>query len=319
MENIESITEEKVAKQPFYSYRGITKCYSAGVSFVTDNALFILKCFGPVFACVAFFFTAWIDLMYTFQPFYFAISMVSLFLMVVSAYVLSAMVFRVFEQISLDKGFLGYNTWTLLKASRKKIVKVIHFLLIYIAVEIVAMIPTIITAVVIFSSIDKETNAEALTYRIIIVYGVMLLNILVYAFVVGVPSYLALYYVVMEKGSSIKNAWKGLKEGYRIWGKCFGLELLLGLTFYLIGFVFGMLVSVMYAAKMAATLSSSMGDPIDMPVVMDWILPFVTFVSIFFLCFLEVMGISAGAYLYASVKADEKNKETAMSFVEDVK
>jgi len=319
MENIESITEEEVAKQPFYSYRGVTKCYSAGVSFVTDNALFILKCFGPVFACLAFFSAAWMDLLCSFEPFYMTMSFVSLFLMMVTAYVMAAMTLRIFEQISLDKGFLGYNTWTLLKASRKKLVKLLHLFLITLVANIVALIPTIIAAVAVFWGMDKNMTQEALAYKIIIVYGVMLINLLIYGFVIGVPAYLATFYVLMEKGNSIKNAWKGLKAGYKVWGKCFGLELLIGLTFWLLSFVLGMLLGVMYSAKMAAAMSVLSGDPVDMPAIVDWILPVVDFVTMFFVCFLELMAISCGVYLYASVKADEKNKEKTLAFVEETK
>lgn len=317
MENIESITEEKEAKLPFYSYRSVLKCYSAGISFVTDNFLFILKTFSPVFACVALFFAIWMDLLYSFQPYFMVMSYLSLFLCGIFMYVIMAMTFRVFEQIASDKGFLGYNTLTLLKASRKKLVKMVHIYFINLASTIILLLPTIITGIVLyFYGAGEELTMESLGIKFIIFGGVLFVNVMFAGFAFGVPYYLAIYYVAMEKGSSLANLWKGLKVGYRMWAKCFGLELLLSVTFSLLGFVLGSVLSVMYSAKTVALMSAAQGDTVDMPEAMNWILPVVSFLTIFFACFLDIMAVSCGIYLYASAKTDEKNKENAIVFVD---
>lgn len=316
MENIESITEEKEAKLPFYSYRSVLKCYSAGISFVTDNFLFILKTFSPVFACSALFFAIWLDLLYSFQPYFILMSFIAFFLFAVNYYVVMAMTFRVFDQIALDKGFLGYNAWTLFKATRKKFVKMFHWFLICFVVVLVALIPTFITAIVLYSGMDKTTPLETIGTNVLILYGVMLINLIIFGFVVGVPMYMSMFYVMMEKGSSIKNAWKGLKVGYRLWAKCFGLLLLMVVTFDLLGAVFCSLLSVMYSAKAVAITSAAQGDIVYLPEAINWILPIVSFVTVFFSCFIDVMAVSCGIYLYASAKTDEKNKENAIVFVD---
>ncbi|MCR5313450.1 MAG: hypothetical protein K6E54_07390 [Bacteroidaceae bacterium] len=308
MENVETVIDNADNKKaPFYSYRGVGKCLSAGVSFLTDNFIFILKVFSPIFAIGAIFYSIYLYNSQNIETSSSIFATISLFVTLFVFAIEVAMLFRLYLQDSLNKGFLGYNTLSLIKASRKLILRSLVILLIEYLLFLVAFIPTLIS----YFYVIKTNNFVLFAITI-------LANLIVFFFVIGVPNVLAYPYALMSRGNIFKDLWMGFKRGYKYWGKCFGLVLLTGLIIFVILVLFFVPVGILLGFKKSSEISISMGDIVNIPVWFDTIMYVVLYISSFVACFLELFFVSPFAYLYASVKVDEKQSEATLKIDEIV-
>jgi len=320
MDNIESITEEKEAKKPFYSYRGVSKCYSAGISFITDNFLFFLKTFSPVFALSG----AFTALMFALMP------MMVVNVGYVVAYYLDillilginlfgvAMLYRLILQDSLGKGFLGYNSWTLLKASRKQINRVVAYAFISIVLGIVSFIPSVVGIFIatLLSGVAEGMDMAKLAQLNSIGQLIVLANFLIVLFVLIIPFKMVLPYMMMEKGNMFKDFFKGIKKGYKIWGKNFGLFMLVSITILVLFCLTTLPCSVLISARTNALLSLQMGDPVTLPAGFSVFVMIAAFFQGFVMSFMSFIDILSFAYLYASAKHDDKQKDQGLKIDE---
>ncbi len=301
MDNIETIIEDKEVKQPFYSYRRVVKCYSLGISFLTDNILFLLKVFSPLFAIFALVST--LSFMTFFQmvnlPVWF--SVVYALIQVCALVCVIAMVSRLFEQEALSKGFLGYNFITLIKASRKQLMRTVCVFCVHIAVCVLFALPVVLSSLLML----KGKNMEQLTMAFLVVGAISMAMFAIALFAYAIPCVVAVPYSIMERGNVFKNMWKGFKSGYKVWGKCFGLSFLVAITVVIIAMMLFIPNSVLFGIQSSIMMSRSMGDPIYVPSFLTWLMPLVQFLTYFVSLLLVVVSYSSYVYLYASVKADE--------------
>lgn len=293
MENVESIIEETEKKAPFYSYRSVGQCLSAGISFFTDNFLFMLKVSFPVLVISGALISVYFSSVSPSGPSLIG-SLASLGSMFME-FVIIGMVMRLILQESMGKGFLGYNSWTLFRASLGQIKRCT---IIYITLFVVFMLLMAPTICAFFPLMNMGTP---------VVFAVVaLLNLILVIFLFEVPANMALYYGVLENGSLWKNVWNGFKKGYKYWGRIFGLELIMFAVVAFICFCFALPAGVFAIAKNSMLQVQAMGDKVDdLDVINCWFM-FVSFLSGFLCMFVHLVNVPVFGYLYATIKVSEE-------------
>lgn len=309
MENINEIQH----KEPFYSYRKITRCLSAGISFLTDNFLHIVKLSLPYVVALAVFQTALayigsnsslLQVMMG-NPEASSVSMVTLGIIVgllliamfVAYSLYSGLVYRLIHIYSHDLPLKSLGYIQTLKSSVKYGIKCGVFYLclalIVIVFETIAFVPFFIPT-------------EGRMY-LAIKLGVLLAVLLALFFVI-VPCAFSMQAIFLEEGKAYKNAVYGFKKGLKYWGKSFCLALLIGLLEMLLIFVLSLPSLSMAQCYQAATLSQLNGDAVVIPTGFNFWYLVVLFVTSCLISFIAWIGPTSFAYLYASMKTDEKEQ-----------
>lgn len=308
---------EKQLKAPFYTYRGVTKCLSAGISFLTDNFLHIVKLslpFAISFAVVMSAITyVWSNSL--FQKILIGqvegsdVSAVTLFatlgvlyvLMLVIVVMFVGLILRLVHIYTHDLPLKKYKYIPTLKASLKYSGKAA---LIYLVVFAMATLFGALSAVpFMFGGEGRLILGIKLLVSVVMIIALM---VLVLPFNIALPA------MIFEKGKPSKAAWYGYKKGMKIWGKVFCLNLLIGIFGIFIMFVLSMPSLTMISSFNAATLSQMNGDSVHLPAGFNVWYVIVLFITYYLFSFMFWIQSVPYCYLYASIKHDEieeaKNK-----------
>lgn len=298
-------------KEPFYKYRGVTKSLSAGISFLTDNFLYIVKASLPFALVYAGLCTAISYILSNSMLLQTILGKVSsssisavtlgtilavlIILLLFDFFLFNGLIYRLIHLYSHDIPLKRFSYVSTLKSAVKYSVKGAVFFCITFLIGVIcgyiAMSPIFINVegnVMFFIKL----GAVAFLYLAIIVFAL--------PFAISLPS------IYLEKGGAFKNALKGYKRGLKIWGKLFCMALLLTLLIIFIMFVLSMPSIILINSYHAATLSQLNGDPVTMPLGFNLWYIVVLFITFYLNTFTLWLSQVPYCYLYASVRSDEK-------------
>lgn len=305
-------TNENQQSESFYKYRRVTKCLSAGISFLTDNFLHIIKvslpialAFAVINAAIAYLMsdTGFIQTLITTSPDS-GKTKITAIVILIALLILSfivtcltvGLIYRLMSIYSHDLPLKKEKIKTTLKASVKYAFKAFCFYLIPLAILFVYGFISIFI-------LTKQLMAEGA------VFPWLTLGIIAVIFIVIIVLYLPLYIAMpamfLEKGKPVKNAINGYKKGLKIWGKIFCMALLLTLLVGSIYFVLSMPALTMISCYRAATYSIFNGDAVTIPSGFAFWYAVILFLTYYLLFFVLWLTHTPLCYLYASIKSDE--------------
>lgn len=304
-------TSENQQSEQFYTYRGISKCLSAGISFLTDNFLYLIKISLPIailYSIINGALAYFLSDTHISQSLYTIVGgantsglgvVISFLLLCLLSYAstcfMLGLLYRLMcihsHDIPLDKD----NMLSTLKFSAKYGVKAFCF---YLIPLFIVLAFSTVSHYALMKNIANGAVFPWLTLGIVILIVIALL-------VFALPLSIALPAMYLEKGNAFKNCLYGYKKGIKSWGKVFCLSLLLVMLVGLIDFVLLMPALSMISCYHAATDSILNGDAVTMPSGFHFWYAIVLFVSYFILFFVSWVSHTPFCYLYASIKSDE--------------
>lgn len=303
-------TNEIQLKAPFYTYRGVTKCLSAGISFLTDNFLHIVKLSLPFAVSFAVVMSAitYVCSNSLFQKILAGqvegseVSAVTLFaslgvlyvLMFVIVVLFMGLIFRLVHIYTHDLPLKKYKYLPTLKSSLKYSGKIAA---IYAVVLVLSFVFGMLSVVpFLFGGEGNFILGIKLLVSLVVIVALL---------VFALPLNIALPAMIFEKGKPAKTAWYGYKKGLKIWGKVFCLNLLIGILGMFIMFVLSMPSLTMISSFNAATLSQMNGDSVQLPAGFNMWYVIVLFITYYLFSFMFWIQSVPYCYLYASIKHDE--------------
>ena len=297
-------------EQTFYSYRSVAKCLSAGISFLTDHFLHLVKLSLPVAIPLAVVLAASIyvscDVKLLANPINLLMTEgVLTFLLVLLT---AAFVGFVFNMIRMKSEELDLRTVRLKDAYKKPFFKL----------TVNAFVVSVIYMVVICGFgwlMMKSMMREAHDMSEVVENIVGAILVLLIMIVLFVPTGFCLPNVELGEGSLMKKFWKGYKVGWKKWAKLFALTLVVGI---IVGVVAILLMSpaiVISLMQRNASLSMLEGDAVNLPSLFPVWEVVVLLVSTFLLTVLSWIQYLPLAYLYASVKEDMKEEKAGLPMI----
>lgn len=296
--------------EPFYKYRGVTKCMSAGISFITDNFLNLVKLSMPYTTAFAIVFAA---ILYILSDSSLTqvlagnadasnMSIVTLgitllillFIGFVIFSLLEGLIFRLLHVYSQDLPVNKDGYKLTLKYSLKYTQK---FIVYYIVTGFIGSLLGLLPVLPLF--IPTEGNLY-LGFKLA---GCVILFIIV--IILALPFAISLPSMYFEKGNAFKNVVYGYKKGFKIIGKIFGLGILLMILIYTLLGVLALPSITLVSSYRAATLSVLNGDAANMPSGYGFWYAVVLFVTCYLASFVIWLSNAVYCYLYASMKVDE--------------
>lgn len=316
MENVnitpEDIAEEHVEKEKvvFYQYRGVPKCLSAGISFITDNFFYLLKTLFPVMALLTIVCSAYVFIStdYSNTQHLAARSLegfrnlsVSLAVLGVLMFVLESafvgMLYKLIYLHSKGREYLKENMLSLMKRSWRDMLKSLGW----------NVITYIITSVVLTGCLYlalRFTPYPGLRIVQLVAAGCIFLIFMV----AMIPYQLTLPNLMLSKlkfGASMKD---GFVQGWKVWGKMFGMVMLTGLIIAIIG---GLLMSPSFVMSLIhnnVTQGVLEGDSVDIPGGYNIFYMIILLLTSYLSCILNMVAIVPMAYLYGAVEYDEQQQ-----------
>lgn len=296
--------------EPFYKYRGVTKCMSAGISFITDNFLNLVKLSMPYTTAFAIVFAAILyilsdsSLMQVLAGNAEASDMpiatlgvtllVLLFIGFVIFSLLNGLIFRLLHVYSQDLPVNKDGYKLTLKYSLKYTQK---FIVYYIVTGFIGSVLGLLPVLPLF------IPTEGILYLGLKLAGCAVLFIIV--IILALPFAISLPAMYFEKGNAFKNAVYGYKKGFKMIGKIFGLGVLLMILGYTLLGILALPSITLVNTYRAATLSVLNGDAANMPSGYGFWYAVVLFVTCYLASFWIWLSDAVYCYLYASMKVDE--------------
>lgn len=323
LRKMENSSENKQTES-FYHYRGVTKCLSAGISFVTDNFLHLLKLTLPVALLYAVFMSGLVyfisdsrvvDLLINVgvtaaaqSPMIgdFAQSVMiqyGLGLILCSVcsmvmyYLFMGLIYRNIVIYSHDFPLKKYGMLPTYKISAKYGMK-------YFCYSVVIAFIGFVLVLISLSPLFIPTEGVIFGYMKV-VFAAILFIVVVIGF--AVPINLSIPALFLEKGTAAKAAISGFKKGMKMWSKSFCLSLLIALLCGTVMFVLSLPSLVMINGYYAATFSQMSGDAVSFPSGFHFWYFVVLLITGYLYTFTFWIQSVPFAYLYASAKSDEKN------------
>ena len=265
--------------EPFYSYRGVGKCYSRGISVFTDNFKCIFKFMWPITLACAFLYT----LLHVAELFPYEITIAELELFKSYYFVILGLLFLIVHCIYISHVYvlikLHASTYDLSKLSYKFIYK-----------EAVRNLRTIAPYYVLMVVVYALTSFIYLS-PIVFIFAMLILPCL-----------------ILSGKSFWRGVWFGLKLGYKNFFRNLSMALLLVFT---VGIILGLINLPVYMFHMmaqSADMSSLAGDTVNIPLKYYYIAPGVILLLSFITSFLSISFYMPLAYLYASAQVTYEEK-----------
>lgn len=306
-------SNENQQSKPFYSYRGVNKCLSDGISFLTDNFTHIVKQSLPLAlalsalqACVIFVVSdsKLLKMMLgqvAFEPSFFywmgGLLLVMLLLYVAVAIVFQCYILRLIVIHSHNLPIKRFAAIPTYKISAKYGLKFLGFLAAFCAMFV-------FVAALCVAPLFIKTEGTALMVTKVGVSMAMYIVLLVCV----LPLQISICSIFLRKGKMWENAWYGYKMGFKVWGKLFCLFLLIGILVMSVMYVLSMPATIMVNAYYAATFSQMSGDAIHLPAGFQFWYFVVLLLTSYLYTFTFWVRSVPYAYMYAAVKSDEKEE-----------
>lgn len=294
--------------ETFYTYRGVTKCLSAGISFLTDNFLYITKVSLP-FALAYSVFTSALVYISSDSSFIqkLTVGTVSEKLTMCGAYIgllimlmLSSMLFNglIYRMVHIHSHGISlkrYGMKQMLRSSMgygcKYFCFEAVFLIVYSFLAALSVVPLLL-------------GGEGTVFMILKFGGFAVIAALL--FVSVLPLSISEPAIFLEKGKLFRNAFNGYKKGMKVWGKIFCLALLLSIFVMLMMLVISLPSVIMINGFKAATLSQVNGDAVHMPGGFQIWYAIVLLITYYIFTFLFWVQKVPFCYLYSAIKSDER-------------
>lgn len=294
--------QKKASTAPFYHYRGVSKCLSAGISFLTDHFLRLLWLILPVTLPLAGVLGALLFVQSDESLFlYSSKGMVWSIVLTVAVFIMFAALLSTLYQLLVV--YSREEEWWRLKWRHvysldwlKRLGKTL----------MVIVLQTIVIGffVWVYVQIDKLPVGEnELNISIAKVVGYVVLTVLLLA--VMVPSSLCLPAAQLSDVGLFPSVWRGYRMGWRKWNKVFGLDVL---TYIIVNVIAALLMSpalIAFFVRKEAVTSLLQGDAVALPSSFSFWAVLLFVVTSFLLCLVQLVGYTPQAYLYASLKSDE--------------
>lgn len=316
--------EEKIEEKnlQFYSYRGIAKALSAGISFVTDNFTFILKATLPYAIFYTLVASTLIYLLSDARTIQLAeISMltrtvqspglfagVGLFLLLLLAACVLYVGF-IFRLTHIHSKGLEVKTKKLLPLWKSSLRYSVKYLVYVCCTAVAGMIGgALCVAPLMVPTEGMMLGAGKIAVSMFLFIGLV---------VACVPLYMVLPSIYFEKKRLVPAATYGYKRGMKMWSKLFGMSIVIGIIEWLLLAILICPAVVMAAANFSATTSALQGDVIDLPRNFGLWFIIILIITQYLASFLFWISIMPFNYLYASMKSDEKlvEEEVKMNLV----
>lgn len=272
-----------VNSEPFYSYRGVGKCYSKGISMFTDNFKCIFKFMWPITLACAFLYTLLhiVDLfpyentiaeLELFKPYYMVI-LVFLFLVVYCIYLS-----HVYVLIKLHA-----STYDLSKLSYKFIYK------------------------------EAKKNIKTIVPYYVLMFVIYILTSLIYISpIVFIFAMLILPCLILSGKSFWRGMWFGLKLGCKNFFRNLAMAFLLIFTVGLILLLINLPIIMFHMMAHSADMSKLAGDVVSIPFTYYYIAAGVILLLSFISSFLSIALYTPLAYLYASAQVSYEEELTSI-------
>ncbi len=295
--------QKEASVEPFYHYRGVSKCLSAGISFITDHIWRLLWLTLPItlplaLACGAL---LWVKSDESFFLYSSAGTTWTIALSAIVVLLMAAFLAAVYQLLAVRS---REEEWWRLKWRHiygfdwlKRIVPTL-----VVQVLQAAVLLGFVWVALQIAGLETEQDDLGLSVAKIVGYIVLAMA----ALAVLVPSSLCLPSAQLGTGSLFPLIWQGYRMGWRKWGKVFGLAVLTRIIVYVLMILISSPAILAYFVRKEAMTSLLQGDAVTLPSSFTvWAFLLFAFVT-FLYSIIQLVSITSEAYLYASVKSDEK-------------
>ena len=289
---------------PFYSYRNVSKCLSAGISFLTDNFLHLIKLSLPITIPFTLVFAASIYLSSDATLFadpmnlWMSEGVLSFLLLLLSA----AFVGFIYNMVRMKSEDIDLKTVEM-KDSYKQ-----PFFKLTVNALIVSLIFIVVTGgfcYLMMKSMLREAHGMAEVGENIAITSLLFLIMIA----VFIPSGFCLPNVELGEGTLMSKFWKGYKVGWKKWGKLFALSLLVSIIVGIISLLLMSPAIVITLLQRNASLSLLEGDAVNLPSLFPLWAVLILIISAFLLTIVTWIQHLPLAYLYAAAKEDMEQEE----------
>lgn len=297
-----AVVSDNVENDVFYKYRGIGKCISDGVSFITDNFFLFVRQTLPVHILLALFGAACAYLIceITLQKPIESLCVfgcISIALIVLDS-VFSGIIFRFLKLHSKNMDVKRMTFSGLYKSVWKDSAKVLGYNVLNLLFAVVAFAPLNLLYLI-------KPESLGMKITIFCFFIVWLLVIVVASF----PYQLSLPTLILGKKSFFKGIWHGYVLGVKKIGKVISLSIVVFIIVALISVLFFAPAIVVLMIRHSASISFANGDAVCLPDKFEFYSALILFVSSFLLIFLKWLFHVPMAYLYASIIFDMKEQK----------
>lgn len=306
-------SNENQLQEQFYKYRGVTKCLSAGISFLTDNFKHIVRLSLPVAVllsvlCASVFYVlsdSRLQQVLLSGSQFSGRQMASMLLLIPVMILIYAVVFLfnglIYREVKIYSHGIPLKRFPMIptyKIAAKYGLKIFCLAVVVFAIGFVCGFASVTPMLI-------NTEGQVFLYLRIAITIILFVSIIVLA----IPFNLSIPAMFLNKGKALKLAWRGYRQGLKIWGKVFCLSLLISLLGAFIMFVLVMPAIVMVSCYQSATLSQLYGDAATLPAGFHLLYFIVLVLSVYLMTFTTWVQIASFCYLYAAVKCDEKEEK----------
>jgi len=292
--------EKKETKKKFFSYRNVKSSLSDGISLFTDNATHLFKLSLPVLVVYSLLVTLCFDAFSTLgiggqlSLVWLGVACVSAF---IAATIIKPLIYNVIRKES--KG-IEIKSLTLRTFYDRSFFSLLGRIAVY---NLISLFLIALAVAIVFFYIKVPVSDKG--PELIKLAGFILLFIFFLVFVIAYR--LVLPYVVLGKVRNVfKSVTKGLKKGFRYWGKMMQMSVL---VFFIVSIIAVLILSPAIISSLvdrAALISMVQGDAVDLPSSFGLFRILVTFISTFIVANVMFVNYSPLAYTYASIVTDEE-------------
>lgn len=312
---------ENSQAESFYQYRSVTKCLSAGISFLTDNFFHLVKLtlpatliFAAVLSGIVYIMSDSrvidllmnvglgdivasqttndfiITLLLKYGIIYFLCSLIY----VVVYYFFYGIIYREIVIRSHDLPLHKFAPLPTYKIAAKYGLK-------FFCYSLAVGLLVVLSCLIVICPLLIPTEGDIFGYIKVGISAILLMLFIFFA----LPLSLAVPAMYLEKGKAVKCAFLGYKRGLKKWSKVFCLSVLISVLCISVMFILSLPSIVMINSYYAATWSEMNGDPVSFPAGFHFWYFVVLFITNFLYSFTLWIQTVPFAYLYASVKSDE--------------
>lgn len=305
---------ENKQTEAFYKYRGVIKCLSEGISFITNNFTHIIKLTLPVTLLFSAIAAGLIYLLSDSRLLLFADtylstgnnSMLFSYIMILLLAVLLCIVSCFFIGIIYRCIVIHSHNLPLKNFKIMSVYKIaVKYALKYYCYSLLLGIVGMAIGVIITTPVLIPSDGNALLFAKIGITVVLMVAFIVLC----LPFNISQPAIYLCKGKFFAAICYGYKKGMKIIGKIFCLSFLVGMLCFVIMMVLAFPSVIMINSYYSATLSQMNGDFVSMPSGFGLWYYLILFVTCYLYTFTIWIQSVPFAYLYASIKSDEKEEK----------
>ena len=297
--------QKEASVEPFYRYRGVSKCLSEGISFLTNHFFRLLWLTLPValplaFAIGALLFVQSDESLFLYSS---AGTVWTIGLAAIAFLLFAALIATIFQLLVVRS---REEEWWRLRWRHVYGVdwlkRIIPTLVVYVLQACVLALFVWVTFKI--SGLQAEKDELSLSVAKIVGYLVLAMG----ALAVLVPSSLCLPSAQLGEGGLFSLIWQGYRMGWRKWGKVFGLALLSSIIINVISLLLCSPAVLSFFVKKEAVASLLQGDAVALPSSFTFWASVLFVLTSYLISLVQLVGVVPQSFLYASIKSDEQTE-----------